>query len=122
MLAFNLGVFFRNLQGEDVTFSARNDHCEVHFVGGVEALHEQTDLTRHLSVTLSKGDLSCRMAFEEDEEPETPESADVEVRLVQVIAEREVLLLQTRFRFEEIQLKPGAAEEATVEGTGPRIN
>ena len=67
MLAFNLGVFFRNLKGEEVTFSAKNDLCEVRFTGGVVSLHEHTDLTRHLSVTLGKGDLSFRIAFDENE-------------------------------------------------------
>ncbi|MCH7477726.1 MAG: hypothetical protein IIA14_06460, partial [SAR324 cluster bacterium] len=49
MLAFNLGVFFRNLQGADVTFAAQSEKCQFNFSGGVEKLQEQKDLTHHLS-------------------------------------------------------------------------
>ncbi|MCH8884277.1 MAG: hypothetical protein IIA41_12375 [SAR324 cluster bacterium] len=121
MLAFNLGVFFRNLKGEEVTFSAKNDLCEVRFTGGVVSLHEHTDLTRHLSVTLGKGDLSFRIAFDENEEQEEePDDTAVEVRLVQEGGERETLLLQSSFRFSEISLKPVSdGEEPEGDGAAP---
>ena len=111
MLAFNLTVFFRNLRGEDVVFAARSAQTELHFVGGVVALQEHTDLTRHLSVTLGSGDLLLRIAFEEAEEDEDPESANVEVRLLRESGDREVLLAQTSFRFGDVSLKPAADAE-----------
>lgn len=110
-LAFNLGMFFRNLQGEEVAFAARSGHCEMAFVGGVEALQEQTDLTRHLSVSLRQGDLLLRIAFEETEDEE-PDQAEVDVRLVQLVDGAEHLLAQSAFRFREVSLKPaGEADE-----------
>ena len=111
MLAFNLGVFFRNLRGEEITLSAKNEHCELYFSGGVENLEEHTVLSHHLSVTLTNGDLSCRIAFEEVEEEETPENTEVEVEMVQKRDDKEILLLQTTFRFEEITLKPASGEK-----------
>lgn len=119
MLAFNLGVFFRNLQGEDVVFAAKNDQTEVQFRGGVEKLQERTDLTHHLSVTLAKGGLSCRIAFEEVEEEESLENTDVEVRMVQHEDGQETVLLQTKFRFEDITLKPAAGDEDKGPDEGP---
>jgi hypothetical protein len=120
MLAFNLSVFFRNLRGEEVAFAARSATCELHFVGGVVALQEHTDLARHLSVTLGSGELLLRVAFEEGEEDEDPESANVEVRLVRESAERELLILQTTFRFGDVSLKPAAdAEEPPSEPAKP---
>lgn len=112
MLAFNLGVFFRNLRGEEVAFSARTPQQEVHFIGGVRTLQEHTDLTRHLSVTLDSGELSLRIAFEEPEDEADPEEATVAVRLVREAGERELVLLQTTFRFGEVSLKPAADLEA----------
>jgi hypothetical protein len=112
MLAFNLGVFFRNLHGAEVAFSARTALVEFHFVGGVVALQEHTDLSRHLAVTLGSGDLTLRLAFEEAEEDEDPESARVELRLVRDAGERERVLLQTSFRFGDVSLKPAAELEA----------
>jgi len=111
MLAFNLTVFFRNLRGEDVSFVARAGSSELHFVGGVVALQEHTDFTRHLSVTLRSGDLLLRVAFEDAEEDEDPESATVEVRLLRESGEREELLMQTNFRFGDVSLKPAADVE-----------
>ncbi len=111
MLAFNLGVFFRNLQGEEVSLIAKSEHCELHFVGGVADLVEHTDLSHHLAVTLTSGGLSCRIIFEESEEEETAENTEVEIQLVQTGAEREVILLKTTFRFEEITLKPATGDE-----------
>ncbi len=105
MLAFNLGVFFRNLRGEDVAFSARNEQCEMLFSGGVIDLSEQTDLSRHLSVTLGDGNLSLRIEFEENEE-ESAEDMEVEVSLVQQSEESEIVLVRTTFLFGEISLKP----------------
>ena len=108
MLAFNLTVFFRNLRGEEVVFVARSPQTELHFMGGVVALQEHTDLTRHLSVTLRSGELLLRIAFEEAEEDEDPETAAVEVRLLRESGEREILLLQTSFRFGDVSLKPAS--------------
>lgn len=119
MLAFNLGVFFRNLQGEEVLFAAKNDQCEVQFRGGVEKLQEQTDLTHHLAVTLSQPPLLCRIAFEEVEEEESLEETDVEVRMTQEVEGQETVLLQTTFRFEDITLKPAAGGEEDGPGEGP---
>lgn len=110
MLAFNLGVFFRNLQGADVTFSAQSEKCQVNFSGGVEKLQEQKDLTHHLSVTLTSGDLSCRIAFEDEPDGEGPEKAEVEVQLFHARKEGEFLLLQSTFRFEEVTIKPTSTE------------
>ena len=118
MLAFNLTVFFRNLRGEDVSFVARSAGSELHFVGGVVALQEHTDLTRHLSVTLRSNDLLLRIAFEEAEEDADPESAHVEVRLLRESGEHEELLLQTAFRFGEVSLKP-AADATDEPPSGP---
>jgi hypothetical protein len=120
MLAFNLSVFFRNLRGEEVAFSARTAQTELHFVGGVVALQEHTDLTRHLSVTLGSGDLLLRIAFEEGEEDEDPEAASVQVRLLRESGNREVLLVQTTFRFGDVSLKPAAdAAETPPEAEPP---
>ena len=118
MLAFNLGVFFRNLQGAEVTFAAQNEQCQVNFRGGVEKLLEQKDLTHHLSVTLTSGDLSCRIVFEDEPEGEGPEKAEVEVKLFHAREEGEVLLLQTTFRFEEVTIKPTSTEDDSSD-TGP---
>jgi hypothetical protein len=118
MLAFNLGVFFRNLRGEEVTFAARTSECEVRFTGGVVTLQEQTDLTRHLSVTLGKGDLLLRIAFEETEE-EGPEEADVAVRLLrEEEGGKEALLFRTSFRFADVSLKP-VSEGEDDQGDAP---
>ena len=106
MLAFNLGVFFRNLKGEEVVFSANTPQCEVNFTGGVADLHEETKLTRHLSVTLAKNDLSLTISFEENEEEENPEDTEVEVVMLQTVDERDMQLLRTTFRFGDISLKP----------------
>lgn len=105
MLAFNLGVFFRNLRGEDVVFSARNEQCEMLFSGGVVNLSEQTDLTRHLAVTLGDGELSMHIEFEENEDEEA-ENMEVEVSLVQQREGDETVLVRTTFLFGEISLKP----------------
>jgi len=119
MLAFNLGIFFRNLQGADVLFSAKNEKCEVKFVGGVSELREQADLNRHLSVLLTKGALACRISFEEDEDQENHDTTEVDVRVSQQVEGHEVPLLQTRFVFEEITLKPFTGEDLTAEEEEP---
>ena len=119
MLAFNLGVFFRNLRGEEITLTATSEHCMVRFSGGVEELVEHTDLSHHLSVTLTNGDLACRIAFEEVEEEETPENTEVEVEIVQTKDSKEIVLLQTTFRFEEITLKPASVEDEEEPDDGP---
>lgn len=118
MLAFNLSVFFRNLRGEEVAFSARSAQTELHFIGGVVALQEHTDLTRHLSVTLGSGDLLLRIAFEETEE-EGPEEADVAVRLLrEEEGGKEALLFRTSFRFADVSLKP-VSEGEDDQGDAP---
>lgn len=105
MLAFNLGVFFRNLKGEEVVFSAETPQCQVNFTGGVADLHEETTLTRRLSVTLAKANLSLSISFEENEEVE-PEDTEVEVVMLQTGEEGDLQLLRTTFRFGDISLKP----------------
>ena len=119
MLAFNLSVFFRNLKGEEITLHAKNEHCELRFFGGVEDLVEHTDLSHHLSVTLTNGDLTCRMAFEEVEEEEIPENTEVDVELVQSKEDGDIFLLRTTFRFEEITLKPASMEDEDDPDNGP---
>ncbi len=111
MLAFNLGVFFRNLKGEEVSLAAQNEHCEFTFVGGVADLVEHTDLSHHLAVTLTRQNLSCRIAFEDDQDEEQAENAEVEIQLVQKDPEREIILLRTTFLFEQITLKPTGGED-----------
>ena len=114
MLAFNLGVFFRNMAGEDVIFSARNPICSVRFIGGVTHLSDQTALSHHLAVSLTKGNLSCQISFEESEEEENVENTEVDVVLVMAPENEggeETVLLETSFRFEEITLKPAAGAE-----------
>lgn len=122
MLAFNLGVFFRNLKGEEVVFSVKTPQCEVNFTGGVADLHEETDLTRHLSVTLAKNDLSLSISFEESEEEE-PEDTEVEVVMLRVGEESDFQLLRTTFRFGDISLKPvselGDGEEPAITSEPP---
>lgn len=120
MLAFNLSVFFRNLRGEPVAFSARTAQMEMHFVGGVVAMQEHTDLTRHLSVILGSGDLRLRIAFEEGEdEDDDPDQANVEVRLLREADGREDLLAQTTFRFGDVSLKPVGDTEPDDDAPGP---
>ena len=105
MLAFNLGVFFRNLKGEEVVFSAISPQCQIHFTGGVTELEEKSGLTRQLSVTLSKGGLSLLMEFEESVDDE-PEDTEVSVEMSLDGEEDETALLHTTFRFGDISLKP----------------
>ena len=111
MLAFNLGIFFRNMKDADVDFVASNSLCKVEFTGQVQALSDQVDLTRHLSVALRQGDLVCRIAFDEGEDEEgeeKKEEAAVDVRLILKNGSTEQLLVESRFRFDEISLKPHA--------------
>lgn len=117
MLAFNLGIFFSNLRGADVTFAASNGQCSVQFTGGVTALEETNDLSRHLSVTLGKGELTCHIDFDENEEPEEEgaEEEIVDVRMVHTVDDREVELLVTQFKFDEITLKPHVEGEEDAE-------
>jgi hypothetical protein len=113
MLAFNLGIFFRNLKDAAVDFTAGNAACQVEFTGQVQALSDQLDLTRHLAVTLRRGDLLCHIAFDEGEDEEgeeKQEEATVDVRLVLRAEEGEQVLVQSRFRFDEISLKPHTPE------------
>jgi hypothetical protein len=113
MLAFNLGIFFRNLKDAEVDFSAGNAACRVEFTGRVQALSDQVDLTRHLAVTLQHGGLFCHIAFDEGEDEEgeeKQEEAVVEVRLVQRGEGGDRVLVKSQFRFDEISLKPHAPE------------
>ena len=89
------------------------------FSGGVKDLVEHTDLAHHLSVTLTDGDLICRLAFEEVEEEEIPENTEVDVEMVRSKEDQEIFLLQTSFRFEEITLKPASMEEDEDPDDGP---
>ncbi len=109
MLAFNLGIFFRNLKDAEVVFAAHNAACQLQFTGRVQALSDQVDLTRHLAVTLRQGDLLCFIAFDEQEDGEEQkkdEEAVVDVRLVQQRDGAQQVLVESRFRFEDISLKP----------------
>ena len=119
MLAFNLGIFFRNLQGAEVRFSARSPACEFHFCGTVEALQEQVDLSRRLNITLRQDPLLCHIAFEDSEDESQPQSAIVDVRLVQFRDAQEQLVTQTRFRFEQVSLQPKDQREPAGSETGP---
>ena len=114
MLAFNLGIFFRNLKDAEVDFSARNEACHVQFTGQVQTLSDQVDLTRHLAVTLRHGNLTCFISFDEQEDDEDEQKKDekaiVEVRLVELCDGKQLALVQTQFRFEDISLKPHAPE------------
>jgi len=116
MLAFNLGIFFRNLKDAEVDFAARNAVCQVSFTGQVQTLSDQVDLTRHLAVTLCRGDLLCCIAFDEPEDVEDEErkrreeEAIVDVRLLEQRDGAAVLLMQSQFRFEDISLKPHVPE------------
>ncbi len=111
MLAFNLGIFFRNLRGAEVSFTARSPACELHFIGKVLELQVRKDLERSLSVTLLQGSIACHIAFQDSEDEEPAEDAEVEVKLVQPVDGEEVVLTQTRFRFDQISLKPRVDEE-----------
>jgi hypothetical protein len=110
MLAFNLGIFFRNLKDAEVDFSAKNAVCQVAFSGQVQALSDQVDLTRHLAVTLRRGDLVCFISFDEQEDEDTEqkkeEEALVQVRIAEERDGTEQVLVETQFRFEDISLKP----------------
>jgi len=107
-LAFNLGIFFRNLEGEPVRLSAKNDHCELQFLGSVSSLSEQVDLTRELNVSLQAPPLRLDMVFEE---PEDENARDDDLRVSTTLhRENEAgdtgLILETEFRFGEISLAP----------------
>ena len=110
MLAFNLGVFFRNLSGAEVDFAAKNPRCALQFVGSVQDLRQERDTATRLYVALRGGGLICRIAIEEDEAVEAPEEAKVEVRLAQQAPGGEREVLRATFRFEDISLKPHAPE------------
>lgn len=110
MLVFNLGIFFKNLQGGDVAFSATNVLGEMHFVGSVQHLLERTDLDSRLSVTLVSGNLRLQIAFDDDEDRENPEDIEVEARLIREAEGQELELAHTTFRFGDISLKPAGEE------------
>jgi hypothetical protein len=112
VLAFNLGVFFRNLSGAEVDFSAKSAQCEFQFVGSVQEFRQEQDTASHLSVALRGGDLVCHISIEEEEAVEAPEEAKVDVRLAQRVGEAEREVLHATFRFEDISLKPHVPEPA----------
>lgn len=116
MLAFNLGVFFRNLQGQRVRLTAENLRERLEFVGTVRELAERTALTRHLSVVLLRGDLQLHIAFEESDESEEDAPQEVEMRLLLQDGDGEHELLHTAFAFDELRLQP---EEAGTEAPVP---
>ncbi len=111
MLAFNLGVFFQNLRGEEVVFAADNGNCVFNFTGGVESLEETKHLNRELSVVLARDNLVCTIVMEEEEEPEGEENPEVRVRLTRSHDGQDELILETSFRFNEIRLQPRSAQE-----------
>jgi len=117
MLAFNLGVFFRNLQGQPVRFAARGLSAEMQFVGGVRELVEKTGLDTQLSVVLGQGDLSLHLVFDEGDDEEFAEDPRIQVRLVQQTEAGEIALAQTQFAFDEVRLTPAMQEEdSTADG------
>lgn len=120
MLAFNLGVFFRNLHGQPVAFDARREGASVHFVGGVESLQEKTALVSHLSVVLACDDLRLEMAFDEGEEEEGGNDPEVFVTVIRLgMAEP---LFEATFAFDQIRLQPVEPETGLEEGTEPAGN
>jgi hypothetical protein len=114
MLAFNLGVFFRNLRGQPVVFSARRGGMELCFVGGVRGLHERTDLSSCLSVELGQDDLAIQVSFEEGEEAEGEDEPDVHVTLLRIGQAQP--LFQGTFAFDDVRLQPLEAEVPTAHG------
>jgi len=120
MLAFNLGIFFRNLHGQPVAFDAKSAHATMHFVGGVESLREKTDLVSHLSVVLACDDLRMELAFDEGDEPEGEDNPEARITVIRIgMAEP---LFEATFAFDEIRLQPvepetGVAEDPAQEGT-----
>jgi hypothetical protein len=112
VLAFNLAVFFRNLAGAEVEFTAKNPRCAFQFIGSVEEFRQEQDVGTRLSVTLRGSELVCRISIEEEEAPDAPEEAKVEVRLALALEKGEREVFHTAFRFEEISLKPHAPDPA----------
>jgi hypothetical protein len=110
VLAFNLGVFFRNLSGAEVDFSAKNPQCTFRFIGNVQDFRQERDTASRLSVALRSGELVCRISIEEEDTVEAPEEAKVEVALAQRQGEAEREVLHASFRFEDISLKPHVLE------------
>ncbi len=112
MLAFNLGIFFSNLRGAEVSFSAHSPALQLHFIGKVLQLEEHVELAHSLSVALSQGALACHIFFEDGEDEEPEEDAEVQVKLVQKLDGADVVLVETRFRFDQISLKPRVDDES----------
>jgi hypothetical protein len=125
VLAFNLGVFFRNLAGAEVDFAAKNAQCDFHFVGSVQDFRQEQDVGTQLSVALRHEGLVCTLSIVDEEADEAPEDAMVEVRLLQQVEGGARELLHTTFRFEGISLKPhvepqpGEAEAGADAPSGP---
>lgn len=113
MLAFNLGVFFRNLAGAEVEFTAKNPQCDLRFIGTVQDFRRDQDVSTRLSVALRSGPLTCAIGIEEDEALDAPEAAKVDVVLLQQADGGERELLRASFRFEHITLKPYLPPAAT---------
>jgi len=122
MLAFNLGVFFRNLQGQPMRFSAQGGATGMQFVGGVRALNEKTGLDTQLSVVLAHADLSLHIVFDEGDEDEFAEDPRVQVRLVQQADWGELTLCQTQFAFDEVRLTPAGEEAGAVNNAERETN
>jgi hypothetical protein len=117
MLAFNLGLFFRNLRGQPVRFSARDGDTEVQFVGGVRELLERTELDTQLTVVLTHRDLALRLVFDEGDEGEQSEEPRVRIRLTRESNGEEAALLETSFAFVQVRLQP--AEEQSESASAP---
>lgn len=110
-IAFNLGIFFRNLHGQEVSFSGVNEYCTLDFTGGVESLVEQTNLTKQLEVILSNLPLFLHFTFEEPQDDEDVKGNEVRIRLVRRETDEDVTLLETRFLFSEVSLKPTSDDD-----------
>ena len=110
MLAFNLGVFFKNLSGAPVFFSAKGPTAEVTFVGTVTDLQQESGWQGSITVTLRQGALACTIVFDEAEEEQHPEASGVQVSLLcddATAEESEPLqLLTAGFRFKDVTLHP----------------
>ena len=125
MLAFNLSVFFQNLRGEPVAFHAQHEDCQLHFEGHVTNLKESVDVERSLEIELQNEHLTCCIQFEEsDEIEETPsnlKATNTEMVHVHLRSRQEPpqTVLKSRFRFDQITLKPASNPSTRSEPTPP---
>ena len=109
-LAFNLGIFFRNMKGQEVLFLGKSDRVELQFKGGVKTFSEKTDLSRQLNITLENLPLFLHLTFEENEDTDD-ENNPVHVSLIRREADEDVIVLSTTFLFSEVSLKPASGDE-----------